>query len=256
MIKNNISKNQNLIANQLSDLPITVTWLKQVDSTNTYAKQHFQAQQYQSIILAGSDVQTHGYGKQKRYFISNSGGVYLSLIAKVPHLTTSNQGLLTTGTAWCLHQTIRQQFNTISDIKWVNDLLLHGKKIAGILIEKIATQTVIIGIGCNLYQPNLEQALASSTNVLDYPPTTEQFCKFVAQLVRKLMSFIPNFTQEQFLYDYEKNMSILGQKVTAITGKKAITGDAVRLDNQANLILNNHGQLVTINSGEVLKIRQ
>lgn len=244
------------ISHLLSDLPVTTHWYRQITSTSTIAKKVYKNRPFVNPILIGSDIQTAGYGKQKRCFISNIGGVYFSLIVKVPQLKTTNQGLLTTGIAWCLHQTICQQFNITTDIKWVNDLLLHGKKIAGILVEQITFKTVIIGVGCNVYQPNLKQKLASSTNLLDYPLTTEQFCIFVAQLVKKILSFLPNFTQGQFLSDYQKHLPMLGKKVTVKIGKKMIRGTAVKIDRQANLILNNYSQLITINSGEVVKIRQ
>ncbi|MDF7669190.1 biotin--[acetyl-CoA-carboxylase] ligase [Lactobacillus sp. ESL0703] len=250
----NLTK-ESKIKHLLADLSVTINWYKQVGSTSTIAKKVYQDKPLVNPILIGSDKQTAGYGKQKRHFISNTGGVYLSLITKVPQLTANNQGLLTTGIAWCLHQTIRQQFKITPDIKWVNDLLLHEKKIAGILTEQIAPQIVVIGIGCNLYQPNLEQELASSTNLLAEPPSTEQFCIFVAELIKNILSFLPNFAQGEFLADYQKHLPMLGQKVTVKLGQKTITGTAVRLDRKANLLLDCRGQLRTITSGEVTKIR-
>ncbi|WEV71018.1 biotin--[acetyl-CoA-carboxylase] ligase [Lactobacillus sp. ESL0785] len=252
--KINIIKEQK-IKHLLVDLPIKIYWYQQVGSTNMVAQKLYQQTKLSQSLLVGSDCQTAGYGKRQRHFISNTGGVYLSLVTHVPQLTSQNQGLLTTGIAWCLHKTIRQQFGISTDIKWVNDLLLYGRKIAGILTEQVAAQTVIIGIGCNLFQPNLEQQLASSTNLLSSTPTNEQFCHFVAGLIKQIWTFLPNFAQGQFLPEYQKYLPMLGQQVTVQLGKKVITGTALKLDSQANLILNCNGHALTINSGEVIKIR-
>ncbi|MDF7682891.1 biotin--[acetyl-CoA-carboxylase] ligase [Lactobacillus sp. ESL0679] len=252
--KINIIKEQEL-KHLLADLLLKIHWYYQVTSTNNLAKQYNHQKSITQPVLIGSDTQTAGYGKQQRHFISNTGGVYLSLLTQIPQLSPQNQGLLTTGIAWQLHETIRQQFDINTDIKWVNDLLLHSKKVAGILTEQIAPQTVVIGIGCNLYQHNLEQELESSTNLLTRPLSTKQFCIFVAELIKNILSFLPNFTQGQFLSDYQKHLPMLEQKVTVKLGEKTIMGTAVRLDEHANLILDCNNHCMTINSGEVVKIR-
>ncbi|WEV37143.1 biotin--[acetyl-CoA-carboxylase] ligase [Lactobacillus sp. ESL0677] len=252
--KINIIKEQK-IKHLLAGSPLKVHWYQQVASTSSLAKQYQHQKSITQTVLIGSDKQTAGYGKQKRHFISNAGGVYLSLLTHIPQLLPPNQGLLTTGIAWQLHETIRQQFGINTEIKWVNDLLLHSKKIAGILTEQVAPQTVVIGIGCNLYQPNLEQELESSTNLLVRPLSTEQFCIFVAELIKNIFSFLPNFTQGQFLSDYQKHLPMLGQQVTVRLGKQTIIGTALKLDEHANLVLDCNNHCMTINSGEVIKIR-
>lgn len=102
-----------------------------------------------------SDSQTAGFGKNRRHFISQKGGIYLSLVVPMTNLVTINIGLLKSSIAWQLCQAIRQQFKISTDVKWVNDLLLNDKKVSGILIENWPKQAVVIGIGCNLYQSNL-----------------------------------------------------------------------------------------------------
>lgn len=102
-----------------------------------------------------SDSQTAGFGKNGRHFISQKGGIYLSLVVPMTNLVTSNIGLLKSSIAWQLCQAIRQQFKISTDVKWVNDLLLNDKKVSGILIENWPKQAVVIDIGCNLYQSNL-----------------------------------------------------------------------------------------------------
>ncbi|MDF7639541.1 biotin--[acetyl-CoA-carboxylase] ligase [Lactobacillus sp. ESL0791] len=250
-----ISPKQNKLQHLLQDLPLTVSWWQEIGSTSTAAKKFLQTHLYEQPLLFGSDRQTNGYGKKDRKFISETGGIYLSLLIKIPELTSQNQGLLTTGIAWELHETIKEELHTETEIKWVNDLLLNGKKVAGILVEKPQPQIAIIGIGCNLYQQQLEEALPTGTNLLTQPLTDEQTCHFIAALIHRLFPLTTTFATGTFLPEYKKHLCLLNQEVTMQIGKTTIVGQAVDLTPQANLVIKTNKGLKTIGAGEVTKIR-
>lgn len=258
MIENriNTSKKQQIIQNLLADLPLKISWWKKTTSTNSMAKKDLAVNGFSCPKLIGSDTQSAGYGKSERPFISNKGGIYLSLTVKVPQLSGQNLGLLTTGIAWQLHETIKHELHINTKLKWVNDILFHGKKIAGILVENPAPKVAIIGIGCNLYQPQLNKKIATAANLLDSPLSTEQTCHFVATLVRKLLNFIPNYTNGNFLPEYEKNLVLLQQDVTLQVGQQTFYGKVLGLSPEANLILQIGEKVQVFNAGEITKVRQ
>ena len=239
----------------LTKFPLKINWWESINSTNLYAKQKLAAMGYSGPVLYGSDEQTSGYGKQSRHFISQKGGIYLSLVIKVPQLNWQNQGLLTTGIAWQLHLAIKEVFHLDTQFKWVNDLLFKSKKIAGILVELPQPQVAVIGIGCNLYQERLNNELKTAGNLLTKMPSEKQICQFIAQITENLLEFIPQFDQVNFLPDYKKKLTLMNHDVVLTMGKQRVLGKVTDLTQQANLVLKTAAGLKSFNAGEVTKVR-
>ena len=251
----NSSKKQEYLKILLNKFQLEINWWESIDSTNLYAKQKLAAKGYSGPVLYGSDEQTSGYGKQSRHFISQKGGIYLSLVIKVPQLNWQNQGLLTTGIAWELYLAIKEIFHLETQFKWVNDLLFKGKKIAGILVEVPQPQVAVIGIGCNLYQNHLHNELKTAGNLLTKMPSEKQICQFIAQITENLLEFIPHFYQINFLPEYKKKLALMNHDVVLTMGKQRVLGKVTDLTQQANLVLKTAAGLKSFNAGEVTKVR-
>ena len=251
----NSSKREKYLKIVLNKFQLEINWWESIDSTNLYAKQKLAAKGYSGPVLYGSDEQTSGYGKQSRHFISQKGGIYLSLVIEVPQLNWQNQGLLTTGIAWELYLAIKEIFHLETQFKWVNDLLFKGKKIAGILVEVPQPQVAVIGIGCNLYQKRLNNELKTAGNLLTKMPSEKQICQFIAQITENLLEFIPHFDQVNFLPDYKKKLALMNHDVVLTMGKQRIQGRVTDLTQQANLVLETKAGLKNFNAGEVTKVR-
>ena len=251
----NSSKKQEYLKILLNKFQLEINWWESIDSTNLYAKQKLAAKGYSGPGLYGSDEQTSGYGKQSRHFISQKGGIYLSLVIEVPQLNWQNQGLLTTGIAWELYLAIKEIFHLETQFKWVNDLLFKGKKIAGILVEVPQPHVAVIGIGCNLYQNHLHNELKTAGNLLTKMPSEKQICQFIAQITENLLEFIPQFDQVNFLPDYKKKLALMNHDVVLTLGKQRIQGKVTDLTQQANLVLETEEGLKNFNAGEVIKVR-
>ena len=251
----NSSKKQEYLKILLNKFQLEINWWESIDSTNLYAKQKLAAKGYSGPVLYGSDEQTSGYGKQSRHFISQKGGIYLSLVIEVPQLNWQNQGLLTTGIAWELYLAIKEIFHLEPQFKWVNDLLFKSKKIAGILVELPQPQVAVIGIGCNLYQNHLHNELKTAGNLLTKMPSEKQICQFIAQITENLLEFIPHFDQIKFLPDYKKKLALMNHDVVLTMGKQRVLGKVTDITQQANLVLKTAAGLKSFNAGEVTKVR-
>lgn len=94
-----------------------------------------------------SDHQLSGRGQFKRQWVSRPGNLYVSFRFPEKNSLTSAAPLIT---ALAIHRVL-QQLNIHSEYKWPNDILVHGKKMGGILVEE-RSGTVIVGIGLNLVQ--------------------------------------------------------------------------------------------------------
>lgn len=133
-----------------------------VDSTNLLARK-LAADGAASFtaVIAGS--QTAGRGRLGRTFYSpEDSGLYLSLIVQGGELPGSEEiesvcSKLTVAAGACVAQSIDELFGTNTRIKWVNDIIIDGRKAGGILtegrIEGGALAFAIIGIGVNISLP-------------------------------------------------------------------------------------------------------
>lgn len=107
-----------------------------------------------TIVIA--DEQTKGKGRIDRAFHSNNGkGIWMSMILR-PSILPFLAPQLTLLTATVIANVIDDYANIKPQIKWPNDILIHGKKMTGILTEMQAEQDqvlyVIVGTGININQ--------------------------------------------------------------------------------------------------------
>jgi BirA family biotin operon repressor/biotin-[acetyl-CoA-carboxylase] ligase len=142
-----------------------------VDSTNAFALRLLGRDAdlpEGALIIAES--QTAGRGRMGRSWHSEAAsGIYVSLILK-PAIPPSLAPLLTLGCAVALHNAVERNTNLAVDIKWPNDLLVDGKKIAGILAEIHADldrlHYLVIGVGLNVNHVELPAELADRATSL------------------------------------------------------------------------------------------
>ncbi len=107
-------------------------------------------------VVVFAESQTKGRGRLGRKWISPAGkGLWFSVLLR-PKLRPQEATQLTVVAATALARAIQSQTNLVPDIKWPNDLLLRGRKVAGILTELSAevdrVNHVILGIGLDVNQ--------------------------------------------------------------------------------------------------------
>jgi BirA family biotin operon repressor/biotin-[acetyl-CoA-carboxylase] ligase len=126
----------------------------EIPSTQDVLKEYYRDKTavFGDAVIAESQTQRRGrYGHN---FHSPRGrGIYLSIL--LPYRDTER---LTVRAAVAVMQAIEEVTGYVTEVKWVNDLLLHGRKIAGILAEAIVDDAgypgaVVLGVGINLTEP-------------------------------------------------------------------------------------------------------
>ncbi len=131
---------------------LEVITLSSCDSTNNYLKKHAVEWQDRFPVLVTADLQTCGKGRDQRNWVSTEGkglyssfGFFLERGGNLPFLP------LAAGIA--VIETLEILAGLEAGLKWPNDVLCEGKKIAGILIENVIHQeriSCVAGIGINL----------------------------------------------------------------------------------------------------------
>ena len=135
-----------------------ITVAQQVDSTNLRAKAlAVQGEKEGAVVVA--EAQTAGRGRLGRSFYSPAqDGFYLSILLR-PAIPATQALCLTTAAAVAVCQALEQACGLSPRIKWVNDVLVEGKKVCGILteaqvnLENGELDWAVVGIGVNVEPP-------------------------------------------------------------------------------------------------------
>ena len=142
---------------------ITILRFDTIDSTNTEALNQARAGAKEGLCIVALE-QTAGRGRRGREWVSEKGaGIYFSIVLR-PELELRFLPLITLMAGVAVHDTLSYA-GLRPDIKWVNDILVNEKKIAGILAETTETPdglAVIVGIGINIRSSNFPPELAST----------------------------------------------------------------------------------------------
>lgn len=225
---------------------------KQVSSTQDLAKEYLIKGEIREPAVFIADSQTAGYGKQGRKFYSPADtGIYFSLAIPNFKYAKNKVGLLTPFIATKMVEVLAQYFPTFPfQIKWVNDLYLNRKKIAGILTE-IAKNGLVIGIGLNLntqtFPDNLKEKAASINQDVDKD-------KLTIDLINEIQKVTQDYIKADFLNKYRKLSCVIGNKIELKEGRKVITGIAENIDERGRLIVSVNGKPFAYASGEIDKV--
>lgn len=143
-----------------------IEWHASMDSTMTAAKR-LAAEGYASGTVVGADEQTAGQGRLGRSWHSEQGsGLYVSFILR-HSLSARTLPVLTLALGLAATEALSNITALAFDLRWPNDVLIHGKKCAGILAQ-IDGAAVIAGIGVNVNQsefPNDLKDIATSLRI-------------------------------------------------------------------------------------------
>ncbi len=239
----------------------TLYWYDTVDSTNTQAKALArQGAPHGTVLVAGE--QTGGRGRMGRSFESRAGmGVYLSVILR-PGCTAGELMHLTCAAGVAACQAVQKASGLEPGLKWINDLVLHRKKLGGILTElsvNPATSAVdyaIVGIGLNCRQrpedfPSELERIATSLLAAGRDISPEILTAALVEALWQMDGHL--LDQKQQLMDtYRSRCITLGQEVSIHRGDTVTQGKAVDMDNDGALAVRlPDDSLVTVNSGEV-----
>jgi BirA family biotin operon repressor/biotin-[acetyl-CoA-carboxylase] ligase len=213
-----------------------------------------------AVVFAES--QTKGRGRLGRKWVSPARkGLWFSILLR-PAMRPATVTQLTIAAAVALFRAIRTQTGVAPEIKWPNDLLMHGKKIVGILTELSAeldkVKYVILGIGINAnhvvtdFPPELRK-IATSLRI-----ETGQRLNRADLAIKILQEFDRDYERiraggfEAIADEWEEHCATLGQNVVIHAGDRAIRGAAESLDTDGALLLRTqHGGLERIIGGDV-----
>lgn len=240
---------------------IKVVAVEQTESTQLLAKNYLAHHNNSEPVVFVANQQSGGYGQHGRHFYSPAeSGVYLSLLLPPQRLQRLRKaGLLTTSVAVVLATVLEQYFPQAHlSLKWVNDVFLGPKKVAGILTEAVyqlgnPAASLIIGIGVNLTTQNFPAVLADKAGALGGSAAVDRN-RLVGDLLVALIGMLADYSTGKYLAEYRRRCFLLGRIVTVKTMRGMQTGVAVDISNNGGLVINSGGKRQVIHSGEVEKV--
>ncbi len=229
-----------------------------VDSTNSHLKKQMQ-QGIDSGSVCLSEFQSAGRGRRGRSWVSPFGcNLYLSLYWRFERSMTEIGGVsIAVGTVIA---SVLSEHTANVALKWPNDVLIDGKKIAGILVDVQGAADgpvdAVIGIGVNLDFP------AHASRQIDQPWTDLQLQggntisrnQFAARLLGELLDAMLSFQSHQlasFIPRWRQYDLYLGEEVTLFHPRRKIRGIHKGIADDGSLLLEVGGKICRFQSGEV-----
>jgi len=213
-------------------------------------------------VVVFAESQTRGRGRLGRKWVSPARkGLWFSVLLR-PNLRPQAATQLTVAAATALVRAIREHTGLLAEIKWPNDILIRGKKVAGVLTELSAeldhVKYIILGIGVdvNLAASDLPADVRKiATSLKIEAGQAFRRADLAAAILRELDCDYERIRNQEFAAiadEWEKQCSTLGHRVAIQIGERTLEGRAESLDDDGALLLRtDHGHLERIIGGDV-----
>ena len=206
-----------------------------VSSTQDFIKDRVIKGKVDSAVMAIS--QEVGRGRRDRKWYSPSGGLWFSF--DVPYTSS----LITIKIGVAVREACSEFYACKVLLKWPNDLILEGKKVGGIICEKVKDR-VVIGIGINTNVEDID--VENSVSFLDVTSKVIEN----QDLMRKIIDKFVRFESENIISEFRKHMAFIGEEkfVSAINKNAKI----IDISDEGHLIIEDNGEIKNIFVGEIL----
>lgn len=236
---------------------VTIECRDEVTSTNTVLKADTSGDERALISLS----QSAGRGRLGRSFFSpHDTGLYLSLRINASTLSPKNLMLLTPAAAVAVCRAVEAIGEKTLQIKWVNDLILDGRKVCGILTETVTfpngTTSVIVGVGINMYAPDggFPDELTDIAGYIFEQRRENLRNEIVAAFISSFMELVGDIENAEFVDEYRKRSCVIGRNINVFRSGLDIirTAYAVDIDDECRLIVRyDDGTEDALYSGEI-----
>ena len=247
----------------LVDGPSIVTaveWRDRCSSTNAVALEAAADGAAQGLLVL-ADEQTAGRGRHGRTWSAPAGSSLLLSLLVRPVVGAEFLPLLPLLTGFVLVETLSRHLpESEVAVKWPNDVLVDGRKVAGILVEG-GGGAAVIGVGVNVDWRGVERPaeFASAISVAEAAGADVDRWRLLAGFLGILSRRFEQWQElpAAFLDGYRQRCATLRQqvRVTALDGTVLAEGEATDVDRHGALIIRTSAGDVTVNAGDVQHLR-
>ena len=237
----------------------------EIGSTNTEAAEWATCGAPEGAVVV-ADHQTGGRGRWGRSWFSAPGKLLQFSLILRPDLDPSKHGLLTAGLGVATAQALRSLSGLAIEVKWPNDAVIEGRKLAGMLVEstmmrgKIDAAVCGIGINVHLEIEDIPDELKDRATSLAIemgtaaPARAEILGRILAEVEARYPAMVGDPAP---LLDEARSLSaVLGKDVVVRSSDgTSIEGRATDFDEDGALLVDVDGATTPIHVGEIEQLR-
>ena len=252
--------NETQLERTLSTLPLSaIRYYETIGSTNDEALA-WASQGAPDLSLIIADEQTKGRGRMNRKWSTPPHfALAMSLILRPTAIERAHSTRTTGLFALSLAESLLM-LGLVPQIKWPNDVLLTGRKVAGILVETTwmgeELDAIVLGMGVNVLNgsvPPADQVLFPATSIETELGHFIDRIELLKNILIRVLDWRPNLGTGAFLKSWEGSLAFIGQQVQVEIGsEELVIGELLGLNSDGSLRLRDeHGKSVTVQFGEV-----
>ncbi|MDR2360196.1 MAG: biotin--[acetyl-CoA-carboxylase] ligase [Oscillospiraceae bacterium] len=236
-------------------MPLRIAAYDTVDSTGNILKRFASLGEPEGLLIV-AEQQTAGRGQYGRKFFSPKGsGIYFSLLLR-PKSDAAEATAITVIAAIAVSKAIEAIAGIPAGIKWVNDVICRGKKVAGILTEATLTsggiaEYVHLGIGLNLYGGAFPDDIAAKAGgIFEREAPKDLRADLVAASVREFYALYSKLPNGNFMSEYRSRSVLPGRRIllTDEAGTRVVTAETIG-DDAALIVREASGESKILTSG-------
>lgn len=243
----------------------TILRFETIESTNTEAINQAKRGADEGLCVV-AERQTAGRGRHGRTWISEKdAGLYFSIVLR-PKIEMRFLSLITLMSAVAVFDTLEKLYGLKPDIKWVNDIHVHEKKICGILAEMTETTkgtAVIVGIGINLKSSNFPLEIADiATSVeaeIENNVSRDELLNSLTRLINYFYERLQNENGAKIIVEEwtRRSTYAFGKDVKVTLENETVFGTTDGLEeNGALRVKTDSGEIRIIQAGDVEHLRK
>ncbi len=240
---------------EISDLQI---FTETASSNQQLLEQLNKGSIHRHVVLA--EYQNSGRGRRGRHWLSRLGsGLCLSVGWRFEGTPESLMGLsLATGVA--LMRVLQRAGIEDAGLKWPNDILVEGRKLAGILLEMRGESTgpcdIVLGLGINVQEmPEMQEGIEQPrTDMQTLLETDYSRNRLAGELIQELFAMLERYQQHgfpAFMQEWSTHDCLLGHEAQVLREGSKTTGIVRGVDEQGALLMDFNGTVERLYSGDV-----
>lgn len=216
-----------------------------VSSTNNLVKEQAAMGSPEGFVIVASG-QTNGRGRLGRSFYSpEETGIYMSILLR-PNVESGKDAVaITTIAAVAAAEAVELACGKKTEIKWVNDIMINGKKVCGILteasfgLEDGKVECVVLGLGFNVYTPSggFPAEIADIAGSIFDDRVRDGRNKLVADFLNLFFGYYEHLGDKTYAEKYKERCMVLGKDIYVISSEGKKPAKALDLDEDCRLLV-------------------
>lgn len=235
--------------------------LEETGSTNSDLTARAAAGEDVDGVVLIAEHQTAGRGRMGRQWsAAPHSQVAMSVGVGARDVPTASWGWLSLAAGVAVVDAVAAVTGVEARLKWPNDVLVDGAKLAGILAE-VSGRVIVVGIGLNVTLHGDEVGESGATSLLDLGVDAPDRTRLAAEMLLQLGRRISNWrgaggADDELRADYRRSCLTIGSPVRAtLPGGDTVEGQATAVDDQGRLCITVGTETVEVAAADVVQLR-